>query len=251
MRIEARSGAARMAFWKNRRSAGSPLRSAIHKRARAARKPDPAAVPKPGRRPRIAMRNACLQTHSGPTARFLTRIWSWYSHVLRVNRLVAHAKRYQRHTARPQHPRQFTAGPGNIRASEVADGANRRDSPETAVRDASRAISAGRSMPHVSAQRRVHDAEVNLAALCGAGFQPAAGLQPAWTAWANARWRPIRNRPQVKNLPHNSAAELAHTSARIRAVLRANRLRTHFHAAHPTAPRPRPRPHPSSPAVFK
>ena len=46
------------------------------------------------------------------------------------------------------------------------------------------------------------------------GFQPAAPprrhLQSAISAWMDARGRPIKNRPQVENLPHKRAPGLAH-----------------------------------------
>jgi hypothetical protein len=52
----------------------------------------------------------------------------------------------------------------------------------------------------------VRDVEVDSLVLCGAGFQPAAGLQPAFAALAGARGRPVGNRPQVENLPHIAAS---------------------------------------------
>ena len=56
----------------------------------------------------------------------------------------------------------------------------------------------------------MRDVEVDSPVLCGAGFQPAAGLQPAFAALADARGRPVGNRPQVENLPHKGTRGLAH-----------------------------------------
>jgi hypothetical protein len=54
----------------------------------------------------------------------------------------------------------------------------------------------------------VRDAEVDLPALCGAGFQPAADFQSA------SRERRAESPPQVENLPHKDASGLAHNHAR-------------------------------------
>jgi len=79
----------------------------------------------------------------------------------------------------------------------------------------------------------VRGVEVDSPVLCGAGFQPAAGLQPAFAALADARGRPVGNRPQVENLPHKGTRGLAHRYSRIPAVLRENRLHAPFGVAHP------------------
>jgi hypothetical protein len=57
----------------------------------------------------------------------------------------------------------------------------------------------------LSRRSRVRDVEVDSPVLCGAGFQPAAGLQPAFAALVDALGRPVGNRPQVENLPHKGA----------------------------------------------
>jgi len=58
--------------------------------------------------------------------------------------------------------------------------------------------------------------KVDSPVLCGAGFQPAAGLQPAFAHWRRSR-RPVGNRPQVENLAHKGTRALRTGYARIRA----------------------------------